>query len=246
MAGSILATGPKYRARLAGSEADLAACLALRGRVFRGHRAASDRDAYDARCEHMLVERVDDGGLVACFRFMIVSPGAAVDRSYSAQFYELAPLRGFAAPMIEIGRFCTGPGSREADVLRVAWGGMARVVEARGAELLFGCSSFQGTDARRYHDAFAVLRDRHIAPARWLPRIKAPLVFEFAHRLSGTPDAAAAMRAMPPLLRTYLAMGGWVSDHAVVDRDLDTLHVFTGVEVAAIPPARRRSILAAA
>jgi hypothetical protein len=49
---------------------------------------------------------------------------------------------------------------------------------------------------------------------------------------------------MPPLLRSYLVMGGWVSDHAVVDRDMNTLHVFTGVEVAAIPAARQRSLRA--
>jgi len=35
-------------------------------------------------------------------------------------------------------------------------------------------------------------------------------------------------------------MGGWVSDHAVVDNDMNTLHVFTGVEIGAIPPARKR------
>ena len=45
---------------------------------------------------------------------------------------------------------------------------------------------------------------------------------------------------MPPLLRTYLLMGGWVSDHAVVDRHMNTLHVFTGLEINAIPPARKR------
>jgi L-ornithine Nalpha-acyltransferase len=65
----------------------------------------------------------------------------------------------------------------------------------------------------------------------------------YAHDLAGdTPDLAAAMAQMPPLLRTYLAMGGWVSDHAVLDRDLDTLHVFTAVEIAAIPPARARAL----
>jgi putative hemolysin len=45
---------------------------------------------------------------------------------------------------------------------------------------------------------------------------------------------------MPPLLRTYLMMGGWVSDHAVIDRDLGTLHVFTGLEIAAVPAGRAR------
>jgi putative hemolysin len=51
---------------------------------------------------------------------------------------------------------------------------------------------------------------------------------------------------MPPLLRTYLLMGGCVSDHAVIDGDLNTLHVFTGLEIAAIPPARARALRAVA
>ena len=55
-----------------------------------------------------------------------------------------------------------------------------------------------------------------------------------------------ALKAMPPLLRSYLTMGGWVSDHAVVDRELDTLNVFTGLEIATIPEARARSIRASA
>ena len=66
-------------------------------------------------------------------------------------------------------------------------------------------------------------------------------MFRFALRLRRKPDARRAMLTMPPLLRSYLAMGGWVSDHAVVDRDLDTLHVFTGLEIGAIPPARARA-----
>ena len=235
---------PKYRAVLARSADRVEACLALRAAVFRGTAGLSDRDRFDDICEHMAVERVDDGRVVACFRFMSLERGAAVDDTYSAQFYELSALREFASPMIEMGRFCVDPGVRDADILRVAWGAMARIVEARGAGLIFGCSSFAGTDERRYYDAFAMLRDRHIAPSRWLPRIKAPRVFEFARRLRRSADPKAAMRAMPPLLKTYLAMGGWVSDHAVVDRDLGTLHVFTGVEIGAIPPARRRSLLA--
>jgi hypothetical protein len=45
-------------------------------------------------------------------------------------------------------------------------------------------------------------------------------------------------------LKTYLMMGGWVSDHAVVDAQMNTLHVFTGVEIGSIPPARQRLLRA--
>jgi hypothetical protein len=41
-------------------------------------------------------------------------------------------------------------------------------------------------------------------------------------------------------------MGGWVSDHAVIDRHLGTFHVLTAVEIAAIPPTRKRLLRALA
>jgi putative hemolysin len=51
-----------------------------------------------------------------------------------------------------------------------------------------------------------------------------------------------ARRSMPPLLRSYLGMGGWVSDHAVIDNELNTLHVFTGVEINMMRPGRVRQL----
>jgi hypothetical protein len=83
-------------------------------------------------------------------------------------------------------------------------------------------------------------RARHLAPRRWLPRVKAPSVFRFGKLSRGKPDLKRATAEMPPLLRTYLMMGGWVSDHAVIDRDLGTLHVFTGLEISAVPAGRAR------
>ena len=43
---------------------------------------------------------------------------------------------------------------------------------------------------------------------------------------------------------SYLALGGWVGGHAISDHDLNTLHVFTAVEISAIPAARLRALRA--
>ncbi|SDI55320.1 GNAT family N-acetyltransferase [Aliiruegeria lutimaris] len=227
-----------YQARLAESRADLERALDLRALCFRSGRP--DEDAFDAACQHMLVEESRSGTLVCTFRLLPLSAGADIGQSYSAQYYELSALRDFEGPMIEMGRFCIHPDCKDADILRVAWGAMTAHVDAQGVEMLFGCSSFKGTEAGEYMDAFALLKERHLAPKRWLPLVKAPNVFRFAQRLRRKPDLKRAMLGMPPLLRTYLLMGGWVSDHAVVDRDLGTLHVFTGLEIRAIPPDRKR------
>ena len=237
----------RYRARVATEAADLEAAQRLRTLAFRGPGASGrDNDDFDAACTHVLVEEARTGDLVCCFRLMHLGSGAEIGRSYSAQFYELSALADFDGPMVEMGRFCIHPDWRDPDILRVAWGAMTAYVDREGVEMLFGCSSFHGTEARDYYDAFALLRDRHIAPKRWLPRVKAPAVFRFAARLRRKPDLKRAQAKMPPLLRTYLLMGGWVSDHAVIDRDLGTLHVFTGLEIRAVPPARARLLRAVA
>ena len=239
----------RYRTRIAQSEDDILAAQALRFLAFRPDDAEPglDQDEFDAICTHILVEEEVTDRLVCCFRMLPLNNGGEIERSYSAQFYELSALQRFDGPMVEMGRFCVHPDVTDPDILRVAWGAMTNYVDDNGVEMLFGCSSFKGTDADDYLDAFAMLKDRHLAPRRWLPRVKAPSVFRFAQKLRlRKPDAKLAMMKMPPLLRTYLLMGGWVSDHAVVDRHMDTLHVFTGLEINAIPASRKRLLRATA
>lgn len=243
MAHDALIESDLFRARLAGSEGDIARALRLRGRLFRGSESAADADTFDPHCRHVLVEDRATGALVATYRLFEIADGSTIGESYSAQFYALDALAGFARPMVEVGRFCIAPEvARGADVLRLAWGALTRIVDDKGVGMLFGCSSFAGTEPDAYIDAFTFLRERHVAPQRWRPMVKAPEVFRFAHRPRRKPDPHRGLKAMPPLLRTYLAMGGWVSDHAVIDRELGTLHVFTGLEVGAVPQARQRAL----
>lgn len=237
-------TRGRYRVRSAETPEDLAAAQALRARAFRTD--GPDTDPFDDICTHILVDDIRTGTLVCCFRMLTLEDGTELHRSYSAQYYELSALGAFRGRMVEMGRFCIHPDWSDPDILRVAWGAMTAFVDDNNVEMLFGCSSFAGTETAEYLDAFAMLKARHLAPKRWLPRVKAPDVFRFAARLRRKPDAKKAMLRMPPLLRTYLMMGGWVSDHAVVDRQLNTLHVFTGLEIGAIPPARKRLLRAVA
>jgi L-ornithine Nalpha-acyltransferase len=243
--------GGRYRARLADTRDDVVACQRLRYLAFieaRGlapaHQAdRRDEDEFDAHCRHMMVEEARSGQLVCCFRMMPFESGAEIAHSYSAKWYELDGLKDYPGRLVEMGRFCVHPAHKDPAILRVAWNAMTRYVDEQEIGLLFGCSSFYGLDAEAYSDAFALLKERHLAPKRWLPRVKAPKVFRFARALRlRRPDMALALRRMPPLLRTYLMMGGWVSDHAVIDENLNTLHVFTCIEIARVPEARARQL----
>lgn len=226
----------RYGVRMATSAADLAACQALRHRCFFGAEGR-DADSFDDACSHVMI--AGDAGLVGTFRVMILGSGADLGRTYAAQSYDLSRLSGFAAPMLEMGRFCIDPLAESADILRLAWGALAQLVDDHSVALMFGCSSFEGVDPAPYRGAFSLMATRFQAPARFAPAVASDEVYPLV-----AADTKGALAQLPPLLRTYLSMGGWVSDHAVVDRHMQTLHVFTGLEIARIPPARARALRA--
>lgn len=237
----------RYTARLAAGARDVRRCQQLRYLAFIESRGLGcdpgglDSDEFDALCRHVMVEEAQTGALVCCFRVLPIDDDAGVALSYAARSYDLGRLARYPGRMVEMGRFCMHPDRRDPNIVRAAWAAMMRLVDQTGVALIFGCSSFPGIDAEAYAEAFALLGEKHLAPRRWRPRAKAPSVYRFASRPRlRDPDIRRAHRLMPPLLRSYLLMGGWVSDHAVIDSQLNTLHVFTGVEIARMPTVRAR------
>ncbi|MEO6300187.1 MAG: GNAT family N-acyltransferase [Paracoccaceae bacterium] len=230
-----------YTAKLAETPAEHADVRALRHVSFRAARglSADDSDGFDAICQHLLVSDASDRP-VCCARLLILTSGAQIEQSYSAQFYDLTRLAGFPGKMMELGRFCLRPDIHDPHVLRLVWAALTRLVDTHGIGMLFGCSSFDGADPTPHRAALAYLAAHHLAPPLWAPAAKASEVIDVRQPVE--PD----VRAIPTLLRTYLGMGGWVSDHAVIDRELNTLHVLTGLEIASVPLARARALRALA
>lgn len=226
----------RYGVRIAQGADDLAACQALRHQCFF-NKPGIDADGYDAACSHVMI--AGDAGLVATFRVMLLPSGTALSGSYAAGVYDLTGLSGYARPVLEIGRFCAARTALDADVLRLAWGALAGVVDARDVGMMIGCSSFRGADPRAHAPALAVLGARHIGPPDLIPGVRASTTVTLGGPVQ---DHRAGLAGLPSLLRSYLGLGGWVGDHAVVDTELDTLHVFTAVPVDGIPPSRARAL----
>ncbi|MGJ8546714.1 MAG: GNAT family N-acetyltransferase [Sulfitobacter sp.] len=235
-------TKGRYQAHSLRGPDDLADARALRVLCF-GPGEATTPDRFDEDAVQVLIRDYRSGQLVCTYRLREYRADQ-VSSSYAAQFYGLERLSQYEGVMLELGRFCIHPDLKDPDVLRFAWAVVTGLVDERGVQMLFGCSSFWGTDAQRYRDAFGLLKARHLAPGQWQPQIKAPEVYRYADEVTGRPNAQKAQASMPPLLRTYLLMGGWVSDHAVIDRGLGTLHVFTGLEIGTIPEPRKRLLRA--
>ncbi|EBA16248.1 Putative hemolysin [Roseobacter sp. SK209-2-6] len=243
--GEVLLVKAGFRVRLAGSETDLLHASELRARCFGREKA--DQDLFDRFCFHILVEREVDGRILGVFRLRHLTSQQEMARCYTAQSYGLGPALQRLKPgssIGELGRFCIDPDVSGADVARLAWAGLTVMVERLEIKMLIGCSSFQGNDPSLYLHAFALLQARYLAPSDWQPGAKAAEYITFIDLLSDRDqardlDLSQALRQMPPLLRNYLTLGGCVSDHLVQDRDLGTMHVFTALDIEAIPEKRK-------
>jgi len=230
----------RYRVDVAASERDLADAQRLRAMAFRGSAQADDRDDLDPITTHILVRDETDNTAVAAFRLMVLARGPDIAQSYAAQHYGLGNLAAFPGKMLELGRMCQHPSYTDPDILRAGWAAITRIVDDQDVQLLFGCSSFAGTDPSVYAHTLALLHARHLAPSEWQPEVKSPDIVRLNGALTGEMDRKLGLKSMPALLKSYLKMGAWVSDHAVVDHDLNTLHVFTGLEVRRVPQTRQR------
>ena len=207
----------RWRARLVG-RAEAGPALDLRARLYRG--GAPDEDRFDAGFEHLLIE---EGGDLAASARLARQDAAAILRGYTAQFYDLRPFAAQFGRAVEIGRICVAPEATDPAVPRILLAVMTWLVLEGRVPALYGCTSF-GADG-----AGMARLGEHAAPRAWAPRTGSGEVVAI-------PDAPGPL---PPMLRAWLSLGAGVSDHAVVDRDLGTIHVFTGLPVAAIP--RRRA-----
>jgi putative hemolysin len=231
----------RYQVTLDREPETLASALQMRA----VHFGAGDGDEFDAICTHVLILDTQTGELVCTFRFLHMESGVEIARTYAAQHYDLANLADFEQPIMEIGRFCVNAETTDPNVLRIAWAAITRYVDENDIGFLCGCSSFSGNDWTPYEHAFALLKHRHLAPQQWRPMAKSNDVIAFGRDDNmPKPDIRLANQQLPSLLRTYLTMGGWVSDHAVIDPSLNTIHVFTGVEINEIPAARKRLLRA--
>lgn len=230
-----LSFGPVV-ARIGTSAGIVAQAMDLRRQVFGG-QARPDRDRYDARSLHGVVtDRATDRPLVA-FRARVFARSTDLGDSYTAQSYDLTPLAAVEGAILELGRLCQSPDRPQPIALRAAWAALTALCDREGVSFLIGCSSFPGADAQHHAPALAALRAAHLGPKALRPGKRAPLAFDL-------PGPGTVPGPLPPLLRSYLAMGGWVGDHAVRDPGLDTVHVFTGLRVADIPEARKSRLRA--
>ena len=225
--------------RIAATQAEIDAVQALRYRVFyqeMGARADAatatsrrDRDAFDAVADHLLVvdHAVGPGaeGVVGTYRLIQREAAAKIGRFYSASEYDIEPIVNFPGRILELGRSCVDAAYRGRVAMQLLWRGIAAYVFHYQVDLMFGCASLHGTEPDTLAPDLTYLYYNHLAPPAVRPRALPHRYVDMRRMPPGLLDPKRVLSQLPPLVKGYLRLGGFVGDGAVIDRQFNTTDV---------------------
>jgi putative hemolysin len=229
-----------FTIRLAETADDIRAAQMLRYRVFyeelgakpsaEVRAAGRDFDAYDASCDHLLVVDGDmgdgkGGSVVGTYRLLRRSIANRGNGFYSAQEFDLSPLMTEPGEIVELGRSCVDPAYRSRGVLQLLWRGLAAYVHTYEIDLMFGCGSFPGTAPEAIAAQLSYLYHFHLAPRPLRPRALDGQYVAMDRLPRASIDVQTTIGGLPPLIKGYLRVGGFVGDGAVVDHQFNTTDV---------------------
>jgi putative hemolysin len=226
-------------ARLARTADDVDAAQALRYRVFYEEMEAipspetvarrRDFDSFDPVCDHLLVideDRSDlPGGVVGTYRLLRRSVADRHGGFYSADEYDLTPLLKLDGEIMELGRSCVEADNRNRPTMQLLWQAIAAYVFQHKVTLMFGCASLPGADPSRQKLALSYLHHFHRAPEALRPRALPRRYVDMNLLPKDEIDVREALGALPPLIKGYLRLGGFIGDGAVIDPQFNTTDV---------------------
>lgn len=226
--------------RLAETDAEVDAALSLRYRVFYEEMRAKpsaqvaerrqDFDAFDALCDHLLVIDHAAGrgtsAVVGTYRLIRREAAAKAGRFYSEDEYDISMIVAHPGEVLELGRSCIDRDHRNRSTMQLLWSGIADYLRAYDIDIMFGCASIPGTtDPRELALPLSYLHHSHLAPPGLRPRALPERYVDMNLMPPDEINGRAALRTLPPLIKGYLRLNGYVGEGAVIDFDFNTVDV---------------------
>jgi putative hemolysin len=235
--------------RLAATPEEVDAAQALRYHVFYEEMGAiptpemiarkRDFDSFDEHCDHLLVldhMRKDKNPVIGTYRLIRREAAAKSGGFYSAGEYDITPLLQYPGEILELGRSCIDAEYRTGPVMQILWRGLTTYVFKYDIRLMFGCASLPGTDPQALALPLSYLHYHHLAP----PGLRTKALPERYVNMKLLPreafdpntafdnmkmDPRSGSNSLPPLIKGYIRVGGFVGEGAVIDHQFNTTDV---------------------
>jgi putative hemolysin len=198
-----------------------------------------DFDKYDEYCDHLLLidhARTGKNPVIGTYRLIRRNAAQSCGGFYSASEYDVSRLIDYPGEILELGRSCIHREYRTGPVMQLLWRGLGLYIARHNIALMFGCASLPGTDPQALKIPLSYLYHHHLAPpalrAKALPERYVDM--KLLPREAFDPDTAFAelkmdprggSNSLPPLIKGYIRVGGFVGDGAVIDKQWNSVDV---------------------
>jgi putative hemolysin len=235
--------------RLAKSTQEVDAAQDLRYRVFYEEMGATptremkarkrDFDAFDEHCDHLLVidhARKGKSPIIGTYRLIRRKAAKKCGGFYSSSEYDISAIIDYPGEILELGRSCIDAEYRTGTVMQILWRGLTAYVFRHDVRLMFGCASLPGTDPNALALPLSYLYYHHLAP----PALRAKALPDRYVNMALLPreafdpnvafdsmklDPRNGSNSLPPLIKGYIRVGGFVGEGAVIDHQFNTTDV---------------------
>lgn len=209
--------------------------------------ARRDVDSFDAICDHILVLDHDAGKVVLGRRkpkvvgtYRLLRQDVAVRHGgfYTQGEFDVSGIIAAHPELkfLELGRSCVLKPYRNKRTVELLWHGVWTYILRNKIDVMFGCASLEGTDPAALALPLAFLHHNALAPEEWRARAVEPRYVSMDRVAKAEINPKAALQALPPLIKGYLRLGGFVGDGAVVDHQFGTTDVLIMLPVSVLSP----------
>jgi putative hemolysin len=114
---------------------------------------------------------------------------------------------------------------RNRPTMQMMWLGISTYVVHYDIGIMFGCASLSGTDVDAMAMPLSYLHHFHLAPESIRARALDGRFVDMDRMPKDDIDPRRAQAELPPLIKGYLRLGGFVGEGAVVDEQFNTIDV---------------------
>ena len=127
--------------------------------------------------------------------------------------------------ILELGRSCVDLEYRNRRVSNLLWQGIAHYCVKYDIRLMFGCASLPGKNKDAHALPLSYLYHNHLAPVPIRPKALPERHVDMNLLSPKEIVEKDAVKMVPPLIKGYLRIGGFVGDGAVIDEQFNTTDV---------------------
>lgn len=223
----------RFVIKTAENHEELAKVLRLRYEVFyrelleKRQTLGMDFDKFDFSCDHLIIIDKKTDTFIGTYRLI---SSLFTSKFYSETEFNLQNITALTGTKLELGRACVHRDYRNGSSIALLWRGITEYMKETGTKYMFGCSSVKTTDKleiaaiyKNLSNSYHASQECHVTPKRKF-KIKD---FDVLSNSVSKEIEDEATGKIPPLIKSYLNMGGLICGEPAYDKKFKCADLFT-------------------